>query len=156
MVTDDPYGIHNLRVAAVGDGATEKDPILTDTYLKVANREYNACQYCGLRECAPTSRRCLLRNLKRKTNPQGRTILENMCRRGASVEDIMAATGYTRKTAIRYIQLYQRKIAEDPCQTCSSRSICESYHGTCHEKEMWKHDYKTNEKNERAKHRRKV
>ena len=44
----------------------------------------------------------------------------------------------------------------DPCQTCRSRSICESYHGTCHEKEIWKHDYKTNEKNERAKHRRKV
>lgn len=46
--------------------------------------------------------------------------------------------------------------SDDPCKTCSSRSICESYHGTCHEKEMWKHDYKTNEKNERAKHRRKV
>ena len=26
----------------------------------------------------------------------------------------------------------------DPCQTCRSRSICENYHGTCHEKEMWK------------------
>ena len=138
MITDDPYGIHNLRVAAVGDGAAEKDPILTDTYLKVASREYGACQYCSLPECSPTSGRCMLRNLKRKTNPQGRIILENMCRRGASVEDIMDATGYTRKTTLRYIQLYQRKMQTDPCQTCRSRSICESYHGTCHDKEMWK------------------
>ena len=138
MVTDDPYGIRNLRVAAVGDGAAEKDPILTDTYLKVACREYGVCQYCSLPECSPTSGRCMLRNLKRKTNPQGRTILENMCRRGASVEDIMAATGYTRKTAIRYIQLYQRRWHEGPCPSCSSRAICESYHGTCNEKEAWK------------------
>ena len=27
---------------------------------------------------------------------------------------------------------------DDPCQTCNSRSICERYHGTCHEKEMWR------------------
>lgn len=107
MITDDPYGIHNLRVAAVGDRAAGKDPILTDTYLKVASREYGACQYCSLPECSPTSGRCMLRNLKRKTNPQGRIILENMCRRGASVEDIMDATGYTRETTLRYIQLWR-------------------------------------------------
>ena len=138
MVTDDPYGIRNLRLAVAVEETAEKDPILTDTYLKVANREYNACQYCGLRECAPTSRRCLLRNLKRKTNPQGRIILENMFSRGASVDDIMDATGYTRKTTLRYIRLYQRKMQTGPCQNCSSRSICESYHGTCREKEMWR------------------
>ena len=138
MITDDPYGVRNLRLAELGNGAGEKDPILTDIYLKIASREYGMCQHCALPDCAPKSKLCLLRNMKRKTNPQARLILESMYRRGEPVENIMAATGYTEKTALRYIQLYQHKMATDPCSTCKSRSICEAYHGTCHDKERWK------------------
>ena len=117
---------------------TEKDPVLTEQYLKIAHREYAACQHCSLPECSPDHKSCLLRGVKRKRSPQARVILEKMYLRGATLEEITAATGYTVSTAKYYIKQLKGKVSCDPCPTCVSRSICEAYHGTCHDKEMWK------------------
>lgn len=61
--------------------------------------------------------------------------LERMALDGYGPETIAQATGYSISTTKEYMKQFFR---DEPCERCSSKSICDAANGTCSRKERWK------------------
>lgn len=132
MITQDPYGISHAR-APWKSPTRAPDSKRDAEFMKQAAKEAEICGTCRLPDCNPKCFGCLLLQ-KRKRQAKRRDVVDRMALKGATAEEIAAATGYTVATAAEYSR---QTLKEGPCEHCPSLNVCQSYRGTCSLKELW-------------------